>query len=109
MRMVAWFLIFIIFVSGCAFRVQVSEIKRRPQKYENKQVSVKGKVVETVGIPFVQKGVYQIDDGSGRIWVVSQKHRPSRSDKVSVKGVVKTGFSISGHSFGIAIVEGDEE
>ena len=109
MRIAALFLIFIILVSGCAFRVQVSEIKRRPEKYENKQVSVRGKVVESVGIPLVQKGVYQIDDGSGRIWVVSQNHRPSRGEKVSVKGEVKTGFSIGGHSFGIAIVEGNAE
>ena len=109
MRIVTLSLIFAILVSGCAFRVRVSEIKRRPEKYENKQVSVSGKVMETVGIPFVQKGVYQIDDGSGRIWVVSQKRRPSRGDKVSVKGEVKTGFSISGHSFGIAIVEGNAE
>ena len=108
-RIVALFLIIIFLASGCAFRVQISKIRHRPEKYQDKQVSIKGKVVETLGIPFVQKGVYQIDDGTGKIWVVSQERRTSRGEEIAVKGKVKTGFSIRGQSFGIAIVEGDEE
>ncbi len=109
MRIVALFLILILLASGCAFRVKVSDIKSKPEKYDSSQVSVKGTVVETVGIPFVQKGIYQLDDGTGKIWVVSQERRPSRGEKVTVKGEVKTGFSIGDRSFGIAIVEGADK
>ena len=109
MRIVSLSLILVFLVLGCALRVKVSEIKSEPEKYDSRQVSIKGTVVETVGIPFVQKGIYQVDDGTGKIWVVSQERRPSRGEKVAVKGEVKTGLSIGDRSFGIAIVEGDDK
>lgn len=108
-RIVALLLVIILLASGCAFRERISEIKHSPQKYQGKQVHIKGKVVETLGIPFVQKGIYEIDDGTGKIWIVSQKRRPARGEKVAVKGKVQTGFSIGEHSFGVAIAEGDGE
>ena len=101
--------IILLLVSGCAFHTRISKIRYEPQKYENRQVSVKGKVSETMGLPFVQKGIYQVDDGTGKIWVVSQKRRPYRGEKVTVKGELKTGLSIRSQTFGIAIVEGGAE
>jgi len=108
MRIGALFLILVFLASGCGFHLQISQIRHEPLKYRDKEVIVKGQVVETLGIPFVQKGIFQVDDGTGKIWVVSQKRRPVRGDAVIVKGKVKTGFSIRGHSFGTAIVEADE-
>lgn len=105
----AWFLIPILLISGCGFHTSISKIRHEPEKYEDKKVSIKGKVSETLGIPFVQKGAYQVDDGSGKIWVLSQKRRPSRGEEVVVKGKLKTGVSIRGHILGLAIVEGDEK
>lgn len=109
MRIGVWSLILIFLVSGCVFHTSISRIKKDPQEYEGESVSIKGKVVETAGIPFVQKGIYQVDDGTGKIWVVSQKRRPSRGEEVTVKGKIETGFSISGQTFGIAIVEGNDK
>ncbi len=108
MRIGVWSLILIFLVSGCGFHTRISKIKYEPQKYEGKQVSIKGKIVETAGIPFVQKGIYQVSDGTGKIWVVSQNRRPARGEKVTVKGKLRTGFSIGNQTFGIAIVEGNE-
>ena len=102
-------LIVIFLLSGCGFHTSISRIKYDPQKYEGKRVSIKGKVVETAGIPFIQKGIYQVSDGSGKIWVVSQERRPSRGEKVTVNGKIKTGFSIRNQTFGTVIVEGNEE
>jgi len=102
------FLIFLFAVSGCSWHTHISEINDRPQEYSDKQVSIKGKVVETLSIPFVQKGLYQMDDGSGKIWIVSQKRVPFRGEKVIVKGKVKTGFTIGTRTFGMVIVEDGE-
>ncbi len=98
-------LMLIFLISGCGFHTRISKIKHEPQKYADKQVSIKGNVVETAGIPFVQKGIYQVSDGTGKIWVVSQKRRPARGEKVTVKGKLRTGLSIGNQTFGIAIVE----
>lgn len=105
----AWFLILTLLISGCGFHTSISKIRYEPGKYEGKEVSIKGRVSETIGIPLIQKGAYQVDDGSGKIWVLSQKRRPSRGEKVTVKGKVKTGVSIRGYTLGLAIVEGDEK
>ena len=67
------FLILAISVSGCglpSFRsyTRISKIKDKPEKYENKRVLIEGKVIETLSIPFVQKGMYQLADDTGKIW-----------------------------------------
>jgi len=105
-----WILLFILVfaVFGCGWHTHISEINDRPQEYKDKQVSIKGKVIETLSIPFVQKGLYQMDDGSGKIWIVSQKRVPFRGEKVIVKGKVKTGFTIGTRTFGMVIVEDGE-
>ena len=102
------FLIFLLAVSGCNFLspyARISDISDKPHRYQDKQVLVKGAVIETLSIPFVQKGAYQVDDETGRIWVISQERVPFRGDKVTVKGIVKTGFTILDRSFGTVIVE----
>ena len=107
-RMGGVLLISVLLMFGCGWHTHISEINERPQQYKDKQVSVKGKVVETLSIPFVQKGLYQMDDGSGKIWVMSQERIPSRGEKVVVKGEVKTGFTIGDRTFGAVIVEGEK-
>lgn len=104
------FLILVFMVSGCGSPVynpytHISEIKGRPQEYQSKQVLVKGKVVETFAIPFLQKGMYQMDDGTDTIWIVPQGRVPFRGEEVTVKGKVKTGFTIRKRTFGTVIVE----
>lgn len=101
-------LAFIFALSGCSWHTHISEINDTPQQYKDKQVSIKGKVVETLSIPFIQKGLYQMDDGSGKIWIVSQKRVPFRGEKVTVKGEVKTSFTIGTRTFGTVIVEKEE-
>ncbi len=108
MKVGVLFVIFVMVVSGCALHLRISNIKDKPQKYQDRQVVIKGKVVETLSIPFVQKGMYQVNDGTGRIWVISQERMPSRGEKVAVKGKVKTVFTISERAFGTVIIEGEE-
>ena len=110
----ALFLILVSALSGCGSPVynpytHISEIKDRPQEYQDKQVLVKGKVVETFAIPFLQKGMYQMDDGTDEIWIVPQGRVPFRGEEVTVKGKVKTGFTIRKRTFGTVIVEGGNE
>jgi len=80
------FIVFVLLVfSGCSSYVQISEITSKPREYQDKQVVIKGRVVETLEIPFVHKGMYQIEDDTDKIWVVPRKRVPFRGDKVIVK------------------------
>lgn len=90
---------------GCSSYVRISDIKADPMKYQYKQVAVKGRVTETFAIPFLNKGMYQINDDSESIWILSKGDVPFRGDRVIVKGEVKNALTINDRSFGTVIVE----
>ncbi len=107
MRTGVLFVIFAFALTGC-FRVSISDIKDNPQKYSGKQVLIRGQVIETLSIPFVQEGMYQVNDGTGKIWIISQARVPARGENVTVKGEVKTGFTVADRTFGTVIAEGEK-
>ncbi|MGQ9608524.1 MAG: hypothetical protein ACUVWN_04430 [bacterium] len=108
MKIQPFLFIFLFFISGCAFYMHISEINDDPQRYQDKTVIVKGTVVETVAIPIIHDGLYQIDDNTGKIWVLS-KDVPYRGERVIVKGEVKTAITINKRTFGTVIIEEDKE
>jgi len=111
MRLGILLFVIVFAVSGCSINtnINISEIKDRPDEYKGKQVSIKGKVIETVSVPLIHKGAYQVDDGTGKIWVMSQERIPYRGDDVKIKGEVKTGFTFHKLTLGTVIVEGEKE
>jgi hypothetical protein len=52
-------------------------------------------------------GAYEIDDGTGRIWVVTRRGVPGRGARVGAKGHVYTGFNLSGRNLGTVLEESD--
>jgi hypothetical protein len=55
-------------------------------------VKLSGEVVDSYSV--ANRGVYLIDDGTGRLWIVSEKGVPRRTARVEVKGKVREGFNI---------------
>ena len=98
-------------ITGCAARgVRVAELKDRPDKYDNKTVSVTGVVTSAVGIPFVPFQVYKVDDGSGEITVLSRAGRtPTKGARVQVKGKVNELGVFGGRSIGLHLQESDRK
>jgi hypothetical protein len=109
MRIAAVALLTAALVSGCAARsVRVAELKDRPDRYEDKTVSVTGVVTSSFGIPLVPFQLYNIDDGSGEITVVSRGSRsPTKGARVRVKGKVSEVAVFGGRSIGLHITEDD--
>jgi hypothetical protein len=70
---------------GCA-PLTVARINQDPSRYRNRVVTLTGTVVTSVGI--MGTGGYQIDDGTGRIVVLSRTGVPSGGSRVSVTGSV---------------------
>lgn len=98
-------------VAGCAARgVRVAELKDQPTKYAAKSVSVTGVVTSSWGMPLLPFQVYNIDDGSGEIMVVSQSGRvPARGTRVQVKGKVNEFAVFGGRSIGLHLREEDRK
>jgi hypothetical protein len=66
-------------------------------------VGIVGNVTDSYGV--LGNGAYEIDDGTGRIWVATRRGVPSRGSRVGVKGRVLNGFQWGGRSFGTVLEE----
>jgi hypothetical protein len=83
--------------------VRISRINADPSRYANRTVTVSGRVVNSVGV--LGTGGYQLEDGTGRIYVISRTGVPSRGSVVKVTGTVTPGVQVLGSPVGVAIRE----
>ena len=98
-------------ITGCAARgVRVAELMDQPTKYATKSVSVTGVVTSSWGLPLVPFQIYNVDDGSGEITVLSRRGRtPARGTRVQVRGTVNEVAVFGGQSFGLHLQEEDRK
>jgi hypothetical protein len=91
------------FLVGCP-RTSIADINKDPGHYAGKDVTIGGRVSNSFGA--LGNGVFEIDDGSGRMWVFSQSYGvPSTGSKVAVTGRIEQGFSFGGRSFAVIMKE----
>ena len=111
MRILPAVLVIALLVAGCAARgVRIAELKDRPDRYEDKRVSVTGVVTSSFGVPLVPFQLYNLDDGTGEITVVSRANRsPVKGSRVQVKGKVSEVAVFGGRSIGLHITEDDRD
>ena len=88
---------FLVFAAGCE-TTTISAINSDPARYMAKDVTIAGQVVTSFGA--ITQGAFQIDDGTGRLWVWSGGFGvPSQGSHVLVTGRVQAGVAIGGRFF----------
>jgi len=92
-RRVALLLLVIGAVSSaaCATRT-INQVLADPGRYRDREVKLSGSVVDSYSL--VGNGAYQIDDSTGKLWIVSNGGVPRKGARVSVTGRVREGFSL---------------
>lgn len=93
-----------VFATACPSRVNIGKIIANPSKYNDKEVVIAGRVTNSFGVALIG-GIYKIDDGTGSIWVVTNKGVPSNGAEVGLKGKVREGVSYSGKTYGLGVIE----
>jgi len=91
--------------TACPSQTNIAKINANPDRYRGKEVGIAGRVTDSYGA--VGIGAYEIDDGTGRIWVATKHGVPSRGSHVGAKGYLRTGFSFNGHNYGTVMEETD--
>jgi hypothetical protein len=91
--------------TACPERASISKIMADPARYRDKEVTIAGTVTDAYGL--LNTGAYELDDGTGKIWVVTRRGVPGRGARVGAKGRVYTGFNLSGRNLGTVIEESD--
>ncbi len=94
-----------LLLTACPSQTNISKINADPGRYRGKEVGIVGTVTDSYGV--LGNGAYEIDDGTGKIWVATRRGIPSRGSRVGAKGYVHNGFSFGGRSFGTVMQETD--
>ncbi len=88
-----------LFLSGCA--TKIGNIVTDPMRYNNRRVNVQGDVTQSVGL--LVAGGYQLDDGTGKLIVLSNGPTPPKGSRVRVNGRVQSGVTVMGRSYGTTL------
>ena len=91
--------------TACPSQTNISKINHNPDRYRGKEVGIAGRVTDSYGALGVS--AYEIDDGTGKIWVATKLGVPLRGSRVGTKGYVHNGFNFAGRSFGTVLEETD--
>ena len=101
----AFILLMMLSLSGCTKMNKITDITSNPDQYNGKTVNISGYVGNTLWNDVTGRGAYQVNDGSGNIWVVTNKEPPVKGAKVSVAGTVSPAFTFGDTSLGTVVNE----
>jgi hypothetical protein len=92
----------VVLAVGCPTQATIADINRDPGRFAGKDVSIHGTVSDAFGA--LGNGVFQVDDGTGHMWVYSQNYGvPGNGNKVAVTGRIEQGFAFGGRNFGVIL------
>jgi hypothetical protein len=70
----------------------VNRILAEPQRYADDDVWVSGRVTQSASL--LGRGAYEIDVGTGTLWVISYTGVPRKDARVRVRGTVRDVFDL---------------
>jgi len=90
-------------LTACPNQTNIGKINADPNRYMDKEVGLTGRVTDSYGV--LGQGAYELDDGTGKIWVLAERAVPARGSHVEAKGHVITGFVYRGRNLAAALRE----
>ena len=93
----------LIGLNACAGTIRIRDLLDTPQKYQGKTVRVAGTVTKSAGV--LGTGAYEIDDGTGKIYVIAKGQVvPREGARTKAEGRFESLFSFLGRTMA-AIVQ----
>ena len=93
----------VLALTGCPSQTTISKINQNPARYHGKEIGIVGTVTDSYGA--LGTGVYELDDGTGRIWVATTRGVPAKGTRVGASGRIQTGASFGGRNYGMVLQE----
>ena len=101
----ATFLACTILLTACPNQTSIGKLQNDPARYRDKEVVIVGRVVNSFGA--LGYGAYEIDDETGRIWVLTERGAPEKGARVGAVGRFINGVTWGGRKYGNALQETD--
>lgn len=93
-----------LLLAGCPPRESIAKINQDPGRFAGKEISIAGRVTDSFGA--LGTGVFQIDDGTGTMWVFSERYGvPGNGANLAVTGRIQQGFAFGGRNFATILRE----
>lgn len=93
-----------LFLAGCPPRESIAKINQDPGRFAGKEIAIAGRVTDSFGA--LGTGAFQIDDGTGTMWVFSEKYGvPGNGAHLVVAGRIQQGFAVGGRNFATILRE----
>lgn len=86
--------------TNLGFGFQITNIRDvNPQSNQDTTIHLQGKV--TAIVPLLEQKVYQLQDSTGKIWVLTEQTNLQISDQVMIKGTIRyESIPLAGQEFG---------
>jgi RecJ-like exonuclease len=95
--------IVLVGLSACSRAIHIKDLLDRPQEYDGRTVRVRGTVTQSVGV--LGTGAYEIDDGTGKIYVIAKGQGvPRQGAKTKAEGRFESVFSILGRTMAAIVL-----
>jgi hypothetical protein len=85
-------LAFITLLGSTACATSINRVLADPAHYRNREVKISGRVADSYSV--VDHGFFQVQDGTGQLWVASGRGVPRTGARVSVRGTIRDGFNL---------------
>jgi hypothetical protein len=99
----------LLLLAGCDYLpfqfTPIGDILKNPGHFEGETVKVRGKVTEVTKLPFLEVKTYTLDDGSGKILVLTDGKLPAMDETVAIKAQVLTMAIIDNQGIGLRLKE----
>ena len=96
-----------MFLIGCPSQTTIGKVSNDPTRYRGKEILIVGTVTNSFGA--LGQGAYELDDETGKIWVVTRRGVPSKGARVGAVGKYIQGVNWGGRNFGNALEETDRK
>ena len=94
-RLAPWMLALALLagLAGCKGATPIRKLLDDPSHYDGLEVRIAGTVTKSIGV--LGTGAYQVDDGTGKLFVVSKDGgAPREGAKVGVRGTFRSAFTL---------------
>ena len=101
------FLACAVLLTACPQQTSINRVNGDPARYRGKEILIVGTVTRSFGA--LGEGAYELNDETGKIWVLTRRGAPTKGARVGAVGRYINGAVWNGRNYGSALQETDRK